>query len=88
MTLQVNDKGELDAIAFPGGYSIRYLCNDGDVVCADCANDWLDEGTRSLDGWDGLEPETAFIDWEGQTRQCAHCQKDMPTEYGDPDDEN
>jgi hypothetical protein len=84
MTLIKNEAGKLDGITFPGGYSIRYICADGDVVCSKCANEWLAEGA---DAWEGQEPTEGFIDWEGPTNQCANCNEDMPTEYGDPEAE-
>jgi len=81
MTLERNDKGKLDAYAWPGGYAIRYLCEDGESVCAKCANE------RKPDEWQGQAPIEGYIDWEGPTSQCANCNEDMPTEYGDPEED-
>ncbi len=81
MGIQLNENGKLDAIAFPGGYSIRYLCADGETVCADCANSTVSDS----DAWEGDRPETPYIYWEGATFQCARCQEDIASEYGDPE---
>ena len=81
MSLQRNDKGDLDFWAWPGGYRILYLCADGETVCAKCANE------RKPDEWQGQEPVDAYIDWEGPGTHCAHCNKFMESEYGDPEEE-
>ena len=81
MTLHKNEAGKLDAFAWPGGYSIRYLCADGETVCAKCANEWLDDA----ESWLGQEPIGHYIHWEGQVEQCANCNCDMAPEYGDPE---
>lgn len=81
MAIQLNEKGKLDAIAFPGGYSIRYLCEDGETVCANCAN----EALADPDCWEGQRPHTAFIHWEGPPITCSHCNEELPSEYGDPE---
>ena len=69
--------------AFPGGYSIRYLMEDGATLCADCTN-----GDAT---WDNNDPQwrihAQYIYWEGPTKNCAHCNGEMPSEYGDPDEE-
>ncbi len=77
--LHRNAEGKLDAIAFTGGYSIRYLCEEGETVCAECANEW------TVDEYGTPEPIEAYIDWEGSGVHCAHCNKFLPSEYGDPD---
>lgn len=33
-----NDDGSLPAYAWPGGYAIAYLVDDGEFLCAPCAN--------------------------------------------------
>ena len=68
--------------AFPGGYSILYLDQSprgiggcGDVLCPKCAEE-LHAAEPRLD-------LTPFIHWEGPADQCANCNKDLPSEYGD-----
>ena len=74
-----NKDGTLQHFAWPGGYDIRYLCQDGEVVCAKCANEW------TPDEWEGQAPETPFIDWEGSGHDCSNCNEHLPSEYGDPE---
>ncbi len=75
--------------AFPGGYSIIYLDDTprrwdtdgerGDVLCAKCA-----EKSHALNPRAVFVP---FIHWEGAAEECAECGKTLPSEYGDPDEE-
>jgi hypothetical protein len=66
-----------DHYAFPGGYPIGYLVDDGEYLCASCVNDsdnpvhmggdadgWRVEGLQVLEG----SPE----DYDGPV-SCAHC---------------
>lgn len=34
-----DENGKFLTYAWPGGYPIFHLCADGEVICADCAND-------------------------------------------------
>ena len=79
-----NENGKLDAIAFPGGYSVLYVCKDASIVCADCANTRLSEGAEA---WEGEEPTAAFLHWEGPPEFCANCNAEITSEYGDPEQE-
>ena len=80
----VNDtrdaNGKLPAISFPGGYSIQYICGDGSVICAECANNF-EPGE-----YPDAEPTKGFIYYEGPDSYCEDCNVVMPSEYGDPDE--
>lgn len=73
----LNDDGTYPAYAWPGGYAIAYLMNDGVFLCASCVNDDSNpihfDGDR--DGWLVIGYMTA--DWhdEGDGNwTCAHCE--------------
>lgn len=72
--------------AFPGGYSILYLAEDGGIFCADCARG--ENGSDAAIGSD--DPQwnivDAYVHWEGPPTHCDHCAKVCESEYGDPDD--
>lgn len=59
--------------AWPGGYPIGYLCDDGEYICAKCVNDPTNpvhvggeaDGWR-IEGYDVLEDTSEAI-------ECAHC---------------
>jgi len=65
-----DDKGELPAYAWPGGYPLFYLNNHNDVLCPNCANNHedFDETIVAYD-----------VNWEDATLYCDHC-----NEYIDP----
>lgn len=66
-----------EAYAFPGGYPIGYLVDDGEYLCAQCVND-EDNPVHiggDADGWrlEGLEVlEGSAEDYDGEVA-CAHC---------------
>lgn len=74
--------------AWPGGYTLRLIMCDGDVMCHDCAKEnaaqiRLAAMTKDRSGW---RPFGFDVLWEGETHYCCHCNKDLPTEYGEPED--
>lgn len=77
--------------AWPGGYNIRLYCSDGEALCHDCARENFRELVQAV--WDGDHEHggwrVAFADvhWEGPSEFCGHCNKELPSEYGDPDAE-
>ncbi len=76
--------GDLPAYAWPGGYPLLYLCDDGYYICPACANDPSNpvHETGEADGWriDGY-----YIHWEGPAELCVHCGRAVESAYGDPD---
>ena len=75
--------------AWPGGYTKMMVMADGETLCSDCvkANYRLIlRATRSMDG-SGWQAHAADIHWEGAPMYCANCNKELPSEYGDPDDQ-
>ncbi len=83
---RVTDGGNLPAYAWPGGYAIAYVCNDGETLCADCVNDDTnpvhDASTDdSPDGWriDGYMTADYHDIGEGDWT-CAHCSRVIDAE--------
>ena len=76
--------GTLPTYAWPGGYRIHYLCADGGVLCADCANENAGQHDPRNPQW---LIEAYFVSWEGPDEVCDHCGTAYPSEYGDPDEE-
>ncbi len=73
--------------AWPGGYPIYTVMSEGELLCPECARQnfrQIAEATRDglRDGWQALGAEAY---WEGADQQCAHCGKDLPSAYGDPE---
>jgi hypothetical protein len=78
----------LPAFAWPGGYPIYYVFNDGGVCCPACANANItlidQERTNSHGGWalGGMD-----VNYEDTDLHCDHCNAEIPSAYGVPDGE-
>lgn len=75
--------------AWPGGYPLALLCDDGESLCFDCGHSEAHQIIRSIrdkarDGW---RVTGCFVHWEGAPIDCAHCGKGIPSAYGADDDE-
>jgi hypothetical protein len=70
---------DFPAYAWPGGYPIAYLDERaGDSLCAKCAaNESEADGTEFAAG----------VHWEGAPLVCAGCNVEIPSAYGDPDED-
>ena len=85
-----DDDGKVVKFAWPGCYTVSYLAGDGDMICSDCvqnepnvydADDYKpgDDPAWRIDGH--------YVNWEGPPEVCANCNKEVESEYGDPDSE-
>lgn len=72
------EDGKFIPFAWPGGAALYYYDKDGGMYCVDCANQ-EDAEPPIVDG-DTYE--------EGPPRYCDGCNKELPSEYGDPDEED
>lgn len=77
-----NDKGELPAYAWPGGYPMVYMAKDNGILCPKCANAYKAE----KDNEEQLKPVGYFIHYEGTPEQCEHCNAFIESAYGDPNE--
>lgn len=73
--------------AWPGGYEKRIYLSDGETICQDCVRkEWRNIVQSTLNGYrDGWAAMAVDVHWEGPPEQCAHCNKVLPSVYGDPD---
>lgn len=81
---KTDEKGNLPAYAWPGGYPVIYLDREDSTLCATCA-------TKSLNDPDEVpqfKPVAAAVYYEGPTIQCDECNTDIASAYGDPEQEN
>jgi hypothetical protein len=80
------ESGKLQAYAWPGGYPLFYCAydenNDTSILCPDCANSETGN-TDSL-----LRIFAADVNWEDVSRYCDHCEKSIPSAYGEDDNAN
>ena len=80
----VKHGAKLPAFAWPGGYPVIYLCEDGEVFCAACVNGQNGSDVRMQDDpqWNVI---AADVFYEGVPEHCAHCNAEIESAYGDPD---
>ncbi len=79
--------------AWPGGYAKVMVMSDGECMCAQCVKEnyrSILRATRDNDQYDrsGWQAYAAQIHWEGAPLQCANCNTDMPSEYGELEPED
>lgn len=71
--------------AFPGGYPKVLIMADGDCLCAACAKSNYrqvsNETRNSLPG--GWKAAVVDIHWEGAPLQCAQCNVEIESAYGE-----
>ena len=68
--------------AWPGGYPVYALMDDGEMICHDCLND-KSNPVHEGDEADGWRFEGADIYWEGETLICPNCNKEnIESAYG------
>jgi len=74
--------------AWPGGYPVYTIMNDGELMCSACARAnyrLIAEATRDQDrsDWEAVD---VIVLWEG-VRQCCHCYKVLESAYGEVEGE-
>lgn len=76
--------------AWPGGYTMRLYMTDGECLCRSCALANLPELYRAAiagnprDSWAIMAHD---VHWEGPADHCVQCNGVLPSEYGDPNEE-
>ena len=72
---------EWQSYAWPGGYEIVYVVQDGGILCHQCANVEL---MRTLDPDDNqFHIVGDFVNWEDTGLFCDHCNRKIEPEYGE-----
>ena len=73
---------QLPAFAFPGGYPIVYYTADGGELCPKCANEF----TPERDNAEQLQPVECDVHYEGAPIVCEHCNAEIESACGDPEE--
>lgn len=71
---------DLPAFAWPGGYTLIYVTEAGDILCAKCATEAVDEAQDDM-------PIGYQTHDEGESEHCANCNCEMESSYGPVDEE-
>ena len=69
-----DDAGKLPAYAWPGGYPIYYVTEDGLTVCPTCANDETSDDVVAAD-----------VNYEDAALYCDDCNKRIESAYAEDD---
>lgn len=71
------EPGGAPSFAWPGGYPVGYLMDDGEYVCGACVNDPTNpvHADGEPDGWrfEGSQTLEGTADDYGGAVVCAHC---------------
>lgn len=87
---RMNAEGNYDHFSWPGMYSVRYVCADGDYLCADCANAEKEQTIDpDNDQW-YIVNSCVILEYESEddVLYCSHCQKMLEAENGIIEEEN
>jgi hypothetical protein len=89
-SLQLRATIRAGAYAWPGGYQMYLIANDGEALCFDCAQTQYYQCAYSIrhginDGWRIVGCD---INYEDPDLYCAHCSKSIPSAYGNDEKEN
>lgn len=71
--------------AWPGGYPLFFLCDDGGVLCCQCVKAQRRNIIESIahkqrDGWRVIAKD---INWEDPHMECEYCGDHIESAYGD-----
>lgn len=71
--------------AWPGGYPLHFVCNDGGILCCKCVkverrNIIESIARKSGDGWRVVGID---VNWEDPHMECEHCGDKIESAYAD-----
>ena len=82
MGIYKNDDGTYPAYAWPGGYTIIYIMDDGGIICPSCANGQNGSEASESSEWHGWKIVGQDTYDEGDDIPCDHCGKMIESSYG------
>ena len=74
------DNGQVLRYAWPGGYPVFYVCDDGGALCPPCVQENLEQCTE--DAWGGWYVTAHGINYENDSLYCGRCSKTIESAYG------
>lgn len=85
--LHRDSDGTFPSYAWPGGYPVIYICDDGGTLCPACANGQNGSGASPDSNDPSWRLIASDIHWEGPDEYCDHCGEAIPSAYGDPEED-
>ncbi len=88
-TIEAVKRAIREPFAWPGGYPVYTIMQDGGMLCPVCAKGNFSAIVKATKthGQSGWEAAGSDILWEGEG-QCAHCGKILETAYEENENEN
>lgn len=85
-TLEFKNALRAGPYAWPGGYPLFFICDDGGTLCCKCAHSEARNIFKSIAGShrDGWRVVGQDINYEDPDLCCAHCNGQIESAYGDP----
>lgn len=81
---QMIASGEIEKYAWPGGYPLFYIMEDGSAICPDCLKKNLDRAREAREycekSWHVVGYE---INWEDDSLLCDECNAVIESAYGE-----
>lgn len=81
---------ESGAYAWPGGYALRAIMADGESLCFPCLEREAERIREELGAGAYQDREWIPVQiaphWEGAPETCAHCNAELPAEFGNPEE--
>lgn len=74
---------EWEKFAWPGGYPLFLVCDDGETLCVNCGNAHFE---RTVEPGDQFYVAFPDINYEDPSLYCCHCGTRIPSAYGDDDE--
>jgi hypothetical protein len=74
------DNGQVLRYAWPGGYPVFYVCDDGGALCPTCVQENLEQ-CQDADDCE-LFVTTHGINYENDSLYCDHCSETIESAYG------
>ena len=82
-SLRLADQLSASPYAWPGGYPLFAITNDGAALCKHCAKSERSSiGTTT--GSDGWTVEALDVNWEDPDLFCDHCGTRIESAYAEP----
>ena len=74
-----------NGFAWPGGYPLMTVLQDGECLCAACTKENLGLIAYAT-AHPGVDPQWEAIgqevNWENESLTCAHCEQSIASAYG------
>jgi hypothetical protein len=82
-TIARDTDGTFTKYAWPGGYPVYHICDDGGVLCPMCANDPSNPVTTDTDDHSGWQIVASDVNWEDNDLTCDHCGQKIESAYAE-----